>query len=109
MIKKYIILGFVFILIVFGIGVSIKCSRLEKENLKLKIEQNSIVDSIKIENEVLNNRITHLSEDLEYYKYKVDSLKMVKQKVIVKTEYIVSENLTDGVKKLKDNIKWEQY
>jgi hypothetical protein len=28
--------------------------------------------------------------------------------VIIKTEYVVSENLTEGVKILKENLKWEK-
>ena len=91
MIKKYIVIGLICILIIFGIGVSIKCSKLEKENIKLKTEQFSIIDSIKLENNLLNKEILSLSDDLDYYKFKVDSLKKIKQRVIIKTEYVVSE------------------
>lgn len=107
--KNYIIIGLFSILIVFGIIVSIKCINLEKENIKLKIEHNTLIDSIKIENKNLENEILLLSDDLEYYQYKIDSLKRVKQKVIVKTEYIVSEDLTEAVKLLKENIRCERY
>ena len=105
MIKNYILIGLVSILILFGIMVSIKCSKLEKENIKLKIERFTIIDSIKIENDLLNKEILLLSDDLEYYKYKVDSLKQVKQRVIIKTEYVVSENLIEGMEILKENLK----
>lgn len=108
MIKNYIIGGLISILVVFGIIVSIKCSKLEKENIKLKTEQITIIDSIKIENDLLNKEILLLSDDLDYYKFKVDSLKQIKQRVIIKTEYVVSENLTEGVKILKENLKWEK-
>lgn len=108
MIKNYIIGGLISILVVFGVIVSIKCSKLEKENIKLKIEQITIIDSIKVENDLLNKEILLLSEDLDYYKFKVDSLKQIKQRVIIKTEYVVSENLTEGVKILKENLKWEK-
>ena len=109
MIKDYIILILVFVLIGFGIIVSIKCSKLEKEVLKLKMEQFSIVDSIKTENNLLNKEILLLSDDLEYYKFKVDSLKSVKQKVVVETKYVVSEDLIEGVQTLKDHLKCEKY
>lgn len=109
MIKNYIIIGLVSILIGFGIVLSIKCSKLEKENIELRIKHNTIVDSIKIENNLLNKEILLLSEDLDYYRFKVDSLKTIKQQIIVKTEYIVSENLTEGVELLKKNIKCEKY
>ena len=56
MIKNYIIVGFISILIVFGIIISIKCANLEKENVKLKLEQISIIDSVKTENEILEKK-----------------------------------------------------
>lgn len=99
---------FVCVLIIFGITVSIKCSKLEKENIKLKIENNSIADSIKIENETLNQKVLLLTDDLEYYKYQLDSLNNIKQKVIIKYEYIVSHDLLDGVELLKENLKCEK-
>lgn len=105
MIKKYIVIGLICILIIFGIGVSIKCSKLEKENIKLKTEQFLIIDSIKLENNLLNKEILSLSDDLDYYKFKVDSLKKVKQRVIIKTEYVVSEDITEGVKTLRENLQ----
>lgn len=98
-----------FILMGFGILMFYKCCRLEQENQRLKIDQMSISDSIKIENKMLNNTIIKLNEDLEYYKFKVDSLNKIKQQIIVKKEYIVSEDLIDGVVKLKENLKCEKY
>lgn len=108
MIKNYIIAGLISILIVFGIIVSIKCSKLEKENIKLKIENGNIADSIKIENEILHQKISLLSNDLEYYKHQIDSLNNIKQRVIVKSEYIISNDLIDGAKLLKENLRCER-
>lgn len=103
------IIGFLFsILVVFGILLSIKCSKLERENIKLKTEQNSLVDSIKMENKLLKENINLLNYDLQQSKHRIDSLNEVKQTIIVKKEYIVSENLTEGVKTLKENLKWEK-
>ena len=105
MIKKYIIGLLFFILIAFSVRLSIKCSKLETENFKLKSNTDFIIDSLNVENKILEDEIIILCEDLEYYKYKVDSLKKIKRKVIVKTEYVVSENLTESLQILKDNLK----
>lgn len=109
MIKNYILIGLVSILIVFGIIVSIKCSKLEMENIKLKIEHNTIIDSIKIENKTLETNIVLLEDKLIKCEHKIDSLKKVKQKIVVKYKYAVSNNLTEGVGKLKENLKCEVY
>lgn len=60
MIKNYIIAGLVSILIIFGMILSVKCARLEKENIKLKMEQNSVVDSIRFENRSLKENVSML-------------------------------------------------
>lgn len=107
--KKYGILILILGLIVFGISLSIKCSKLERENIKLKTDHFTILDSIKTETNILLAQVETLSLDLDYYKYKVDSLKNVKQRVIIKTEYVIADNITEGVEKLKENLKWEKY
>lgn len=107
-IKEYLILTLVFILVVFGIIVSIKCSKLEKENIELQTSYNTIIDSIRMENLLLTEKTQRLSESLDYYTFKVDSLKKIKQKVLIQKEYIVSEDLISGVKLLKENIKCEK-
>lgn len=88
--------------------MSIKCSKLERENIKLKTEQCSLIDSIKMENKLLKEDINLLNYDLQQSKHKIDSLNEVKQTIIVKKEYIISENLTEGVKTLKENLRWEK-
>lgn len=103
--KNYILIGLLSILIVFGIVMTIKCSKLERENIKLKTEQNTIIDSIKIENEILEKDIIHLSNQLLICEHKIDSLKKVKQRVIVEYQYVISDNLEEGAKKLKENLK----
>ena len=109
MIKKYIIVGLVSILIIFGITLSIKCARLEKENIKLKMEQNDIVDSIRFENRSLKENVSILESQVVDYEHKIDSLKKIKQRVVIEYKYVISENLTDGVETLKNNIKCEKY
>ena len=107
--KNYILIGLLSILIVFGIVMTIKCSKLERENIKLKTEQNTIIDSIKIENEILEKDIIHLSNQILICEHKIDSLKKVKQRVIVEYQYVISDNLEEGAKKLKENLEWERY
>ena len=107
-IKEYLILTLVFILVVFGIIVSIRCSKLEKENIELQTSYNTIIDSIRMENQLLTEKTQRLSESLDYYKFKVDSLEKIKQKVLIQKEYVVSEDLISGVKLLKENIKCEK-
>jgi uncharacterized protein YlxW (UPF0749 family) len=109
MIKKYIIVGLVSILIIFGITLSIKCARLEKENIKLKMEQNDIVDSIRFENRSLKENVSILESQVVDYEHKIDSLKKIKQRVVIEYKYVISKDLIDGVETLKNNIKCEKY
>ena len=110
MIKNYIITGLVSVLIVFSLLVSMKCKNLERENLQLKTEHVDIIDSIKAEKQILEKEVQLLSDELMVYEHKLDSLKQLKQQVIVKykTQYIVSKDLSDGVKTLKENLKCEK-
>ena len=109
MIKNYIIIGLISILIVFGIMISIKCASLEKENIKLKLEQISIIDSIKIENEILEKDIDLLKKEITSNENTIDSLKAIKQKVIGEYKYVVSKDITEGVATLKNNLKCRKY
>lgn len=107
--KNYIIIGLISILIVFGITISIKCARLEKENIKLKMEQNDIVDSIRFENRSLKENVSILESQVVDYEHKIDSLKKIKQRVVIEYKYVISKDLIDGVETLKNNIKCEKY
>ena len=109
MIKNYIIVGFISILVAISIILSIKCNKLEDQILEFKAQSTIVVDSIAVENQKLEIRIQHLNSDLLYYKQKIDSLNNVKQKIIIQTEYIVSENLIEGTQLLKENLRWERY
>lgn len=109
--KNYIVICLIFILIFFFISVCIKCNILENENLELKQNYSIVIDSIKIENESLEREIEDLSIQLNVCHQQIDSLNKIKQKIIVKykTEYIISDNITEGVQTLKNNIKCERY
>ena len=111
MIKNYIMLGLVSVLIVFGISVSIKCKNLEKEILQLKTEYVDVIDSIKTEKQILEKEVQLLSNELCTYEHQLDSLKQIKQQIVVKykTQYIISKDLSEGVKTLKENLKCEKY
>lgn len=109
MIKNYIFVGLVSILVAFGVIVSIKCSNLEKENIKLRTETSTIIDSIKIENEVLEKDIELLEKQIAVNEQTIDSLKTIKQKVIVEYKYVVSKDITEGVATLKNNLKCRKY
>ena len=86
-----------------------KCSRLERENIELKLGQDVVRDIIEKENKLLQRDILSLEDQVIYYRYQIDSLEKVKQKVIVKTEYIISEDITEGVALLKENLRCERY
>lgn len=106
--KRVLIAILILIPILYGIKLYNKCSRLEQENTKLKLEQDIVRDIIEKENKLLHDNILILEDEISYYRCKIDSLEKVKQKVI-KTEYIVSENITEGVALLRENLKCEKY
>lgn len=106
--KRILVLGLILLLIIFGLIVSIKCSTLENRLLNLELQKETVIDSLKYENANLNKEIIILCDSLYYYENKIDSLKEVKQKVIVKYKYIESKNLTESVKELKNNLLWEK-
>ena len=77
----------------------------------MKLNAKNIVDSIKVENQILEKDVADLLVKTTVYEHRIDSLKKVKQKIIVKykTKYVVSENITESVKTLKENLKCETY
>lgn len=107
-IEKYILIILLVLTVIFGIVMYSKCSKLEHENKVLKLEQLTI-NNMELENKVLKENILSLEDKLIYYQQQLDSLETVKQKVIVRTEYVISENITEGVKLLKENLKCEKY
>ena len=89
--------------IIFGITMYNKCSKLERENILLKQEQNALVETLQDENKILTNNVLELQDKIVIFENKIDSLEAIKKKVIVKTEFVVSNNITEGVLKLKEN------
>lgn len=82
-----------------------KCAQLELENAQLKVEHNTLVTSLQCENDLLSAEIEELEELLDSRNYTIDSLKRVKQKVIIKKEFVVSSDITEGVALLQKNLK----
>jgi hypothetical protein len=106
--KKIVIICFISILIIFNVVQYVNCNSLKNEIVSLKNE-NTLIDSIKIENDVLEKNIKFLSDQTIKYEHKIDSLKKIKQRVVIKYKYVVSDNLTESVEILKDNLKCEKY
>lgn len=106
--KDYIIVGLMVVSIIFGITMYNKCSKLERENILLKQEQNALVETLQDENKILTNNVLELQDKIVIFENKIDSLEAIKKKVIVKTEFVVSNNITEGVLKLKENIRCER-
>ena len=73
------------------------------------MEQNDIVDSIRFENRSLKENVSILESQVVDYEHKIDSLKKIKQRVIIEYKYVISKDLIDGVETLKNNIKCEKY
>lgn len=100
------------ILITAIIWLSIAYFQLESENLKLQIEKDYTIEVIKAENKNLESEIIELQNILEEKKITIDSLKALKQKVIVKKqyikEYVVSDNIAESTNQLKEHLKWER-
>lgn len=107
--RNYVIIILIIILGLYGMKMYNKCSRLERENIELKLGQDVVRDIIEEENKLLQSNILSLEDQVIYYRYQIDSLKKVKQKVIIKTEYIISEDIIEGVALLKENLKCERY
>lgn len=85
--------------------MSIKYSKLKRENADLKLEYTTILNPIKTENKLLNEEVLLLKDEIAYYEYKIDSLNKVKQKVIIQYEYIESKTFSEGVLLLQKNLK----
>lgn len=87
--------------------MSIKYSKLKRENADLKLEYTTVLNPIKTENKLLNEEVLLLKDDIVYYEHKIDSLNKVKQKVIIQYKYIESKTFSEGVLLLQKNLKWE--
>ena len=105
--KNFVIIGLIFIIGLYGLYINTKCKRLERENLELKTDNDSILDSIMAENKNLELQVQELQLNLKTYKHRIDSLEHIKQTVVF--TFKESETITEGVKLLKQNIECENY
>lgn len=106
--KNILITALVVIVIGVSLSNSYKCAKLELENTQLKLEHNTLVTILKCENDLLITEINELKDLLNEKTNTIDSLKLVKQKVIIEKEFVVSTNLTEGVVLLQQNLQWEK-
>lgn len=60
------------------------------------------------ENVILKHEIGILNDSLVCYQKKIDSLNLIKQKIIVLDSFCKSETITEGVKILKNNLSCEK-
>jgi hypothetical protein len=80
-----------------------------QENESLRIENTTVLDAFKTENERLLNYILELDKTISKLNGQVDSLETIKQKIIIKKEYLpVSETITESAELLKKNIQCER-
>ena len=105
---KYIITIICTLLCVYAIVNQIRYSQLEEEYLILKFNNTHLLDSLVNENNILNVKIIKLDESLHNYTEQIDSLKTLKQIIII-NEFKESINLSESVKVLKQNLQCEKY
>lgn len=87
----------------------IRYHNLLQENESLRIENTTVLDAFKTENERLLNYILELDKTISKLNGQVDSLETIKQKIIIKKEYLpVSETITESAELLKKNIQCER-
>lgn len=87
----------------------VRYHNLLQENELLRIENTTVLDAFKTENERLLNYILELDKTVSKLNGQVDSLETIKQKIIIKKEYLpVSETITESAELLKKNIQCER-
>lgn len=98
-----------FVICTFSVIICIRYHNLLQENELLRIENTTALDSFKTENERLLNYILELDKTISKLNGQVDSLETIKQKIIIKKEYLpVSETITESAELLKKNIQCER-
>lgn len=105
---KYIIIALISILIIFAIVNQVRYSKLKQEYLTLQLDKKLSSDSLNVQNKILAIKVNELSDSLHVYTNKVDSLKRIKQKIVVIKQFKESENISDGVLLLKQNLQCEK-
>lgn len=107
--KTYVIISMFLVICAFGVIMCIRYHNLLQENESLRIENTTVLDSFKTENERLLNYILELDKTISKLNGQVDSLETIKQKIIIKKEYLpVSVTITESAELLKKNIQCER-
>lgn len=83
-------------------------NRVVKQLYKTKIENLEQVDSLVYINEQLKKEISTYKIEISDLENKIDSLKGVKNKILVKRDgVVVSKSVSEGIVKLQENLsKW---
>lgn len=84
--------------------MSQKYEELEKEYLELNIEKDTTIDSLKEDNSIKSSKISELEIKILDLETNLDSLYKHKSELNKKSEFVVSKNLSEGVKLLKENL-----
>ena len=102
----YIIISAI-LLIMLIIG-NFRYNRVVKQLYKTKIENLEQVDSLVYINEQLKKEISTYKIEISDLENKIDSLKGVKNKILVKRDgVVVSKSVSEGIVKLQENLsKW---
>lgn len=108
-----ICIGLISALTVYIFVLHVRYSKLENENMRINTESLERIDAVKVENTNLENKIIDLQHIVQKHTNTIDSLNKIKQKIIIKREYIKERNseesIIDEVKTLKRNLRWEIY
>lgn len=108
-IKTWIIIILAILFVGYSFITTHKYNQLEMELVEYKSKDTVENNQYILENEMLKQEIKILQEDLDICYMVLDSLKHLKQQVVIQETFKESENITEGVKTLKDNLKWERY
>ncbi|MBQ8132738.1 MAG: hypothetical protein IJ193_09635 [Bacilli bacterium] len=99
----YIIISAI-LLIMLIIG-NFRYNRVVKQLYKTKIENLEQVDSLVYINEQLKKEISTYKIEISDLENKIDSLKGVKNKILVKRDgVVVSKSVSEGIVKLQENL-----
>jgi len=108
---KYIIFGVVTLTVLgFLIFSQVKCNKLQKQLNQERIKNLEQVDSLVYVNREHQRKIEEYQKDIISLQSAIDSLKQVKQRIIVKKEEVViSKSTSSAANLLKQNIeKWKR-
>ena len=100
----YLIISGVLILIIIINGF--RYNRISRKLNELKIQSTHQVDSLTYINRELEKQVNGYKQDVIQLEDAIDSLKNVKNKVVIQKDYVVvSNSVSEGVEQLKENLE----